>query len=307
MRRFDKVLSRTGTRALAALLVTTIVAGCAGQGTLQRTLMSEPTFLRVTEERAFAQALRQRYLELATNAFDRGNVVRSDFYSLRAIMALEGKLVEPAALRGAQLNAEQQTARARLVSALAGGVRLSAPQAAARAQSGLDCWILELGADGDPAIAAACRENTLEAIASLEGVGVGVGAANSTLVEGPVKVRRMQNGSTQVVVANQAPTSQNAAPRAPTPQAQAPVQQVIRAAPVAQPVPAFEPAQNFETAQTFAPQPVQATQRVQTIQTAPPIQRAPATAAFAQPGRFEAMTLPPQPHPCARIHSSSYL
>ena len=132
----------------------------------------EPTYLRMTEERAFAQELRQRYLELATNAYDRGELAHSDFYALRAIMAVEGKLVEPSGqgVRGGA--GELSDARRRLNDALRGGVRLSSPGLAARAQAAYDCWRVEASAEGDRAIAAVCRENALAAIVQLEHIGV---------------------------------------------------------------------------------------------------------------------------------------
>ena len=94
---FRTLSFRSGTRnprAVAALLLGTILVGCTAPGGAGVSKY-EPTYMRLTEERAFAESLRQRYLELATHAYDRGDLDRSDFYSLRALMAVEGKLAAP--------------------------------------------------------------------------------------------------------------------------------------------------------------------------------------------------------------------
>ena len=180
MADFRTIPFRYGTpnaRVLATILAGSILVGCTAPGGGGHVSKYEPTFTRLTEERLFAQSLRQRYLELATHAYDRGDLDRSDFYSLRALMAVEGKLAAPTRPDAVALDAgtasEAAAAHARLEAALLGGVRTGAPDLAARAQAAYDCWLLESGPDGDPAIAQSCRYNTIETMARLEGASVG--------------------------------------------------------------------------------------------------------------------------------------
>lgn len=176
---FRTLSFRSGTRTprvAAALLLGTILVGCTAPGGAGGSKY-EPTYMRLTEERAFAESLRQRYLELATHAYDRGDLERSDFYSLRALMAVEGKLAQPVASDQIDLSwgtaEEAAAANARLNAALSAGVRIGAPDLAARTQAAYDCWLLESTEGGDAAIAQSCRYNAFEALARLEAASVG--------------------------------------------------------------------------------------------------------------------------------------
>lgn len=183
------------TRSTAALLIGTILVGCTVPGSGPGLSRYEPTYLRLTEERAFAQALRRHYLELATNAFDRGDVERSDFYSLRALMSAEGKLAHPGKVARHQgAGSEAAAAGDRLGVLLMSGGRTGSPEVAARAQAAYDCWLIESGAGGDAQIAQSCRYNALNAIAELGG-----GTSNGQLVQagGPVQ----PEGQTYVIEA----------------------------------------------------------------------------------------------------------
>ena len=171
------------TKGMTVLLVGTILAGCAAPGSRQGVSRLEPTYLNLTEERAFATALRQRYLELATNAFDRRDAERSDFYSLRSIMAAEGKLAQPGQPAGAAAsNQEMQQAGNRLVALLSSGARSGSPDLAARAQAAYDCWLVEMGPDGDANIAQACRGNALVALDELDRASTGAARVASASV-----------------------------------------------------------------------------------------------------------------------------
>jgi len=173
MSEYSKVSSKRYSRKarpVLALLMGTVLVGCAAPGFGPGVSRYEPTYLRLTGEQDFAQALRRHYLELATNAFDRGDAARSDFYSLRALMAAEGKLAHPSAQSG---SGEVAVAGARLSQLLMTGARTGSPDLAARAQAAYDCWLIESGSDGDPQIAEACRYNAMNALAELEGASTG--------------------------------------------------------------------------------------------------------------------------------------
>lgn len=239
MSEYRTIQSRLETpvaRTVTAVVLAAALAGCAAQGGGQAIRQSEPTFMRLTEERVFAQALRQRYLELATHAYDRADFTRSDFYSLRAIMAVEGKLVEPAGA-GVKGDPALDAARVRLGRSIARGARTGAPELAARAQAGYDCWWLESQAGGDAAVASACAANTAGVLSRLDAIGTGL--ARSTrpagsrrfVIDGDTPSQTVDMDGARVEVLRQ----RAAAPRAPAP---------VRAAPVA-PSPAFAPPPAF--------------------------------------------------------------
>jgi len=133
-------------RPVLAVLLGTVLVGCTGSGSGTGVSHFEPTYLRMTGEHEFGQALRRHYLELATNAFDRGDTKRSDFYSLRALMAAEGKLAHPGVQSG---GGELAAASTRLSQLLRTGARTGSPDLAARAQAAFDCWLLESGSGGE--------------------------------------------------------------------------------------------------------------------------------------------------------------
>jgi len=261
---FTVPLGLSTSRITTALLMGSILAGCTAPGSGPGASRYEPTYLRLTEERQFAQALRQHYLELATNAFDRGDVERSDFYSLRALMAAEGKLARPGdASRHSAADGEAASAGRRLTQALSSGARTGSPDLAARAQAAYDCWLVESSPDGDPQIAQSCRFNALNALAQLEGASTGaqlIAAGGPTQPQGETYV--IENGtqsrtinsatgySIQIITEQVAAPTQHyhsAAPmqhvvmEAPGPRYAAPVQaapQYVEAAPLIEAVPA---------------------------------------------------------------------
>lgn len=217
-------------RILASLLAGSILVGCTGPGGTGHISKYEPTFTRMTEERLFAQSLRQRYLELATYAYDRGDLDRSDFYSLRALMAVEGKLVEPTRPDVFALDhgtaEEAQTAYERLSTALMGGIRTGAPDLAARAQAAYDCWLLESGPDGDAAAAQSCRYNTFDTIARLDAASVGAQVAHAgghhyaaprtVVIDGSTPAQTIQANGVTIEVIHQAAAPAVAYRSAPT-------------------------------------------------------------------------------------------
>jgi outer membrane protein OmpA-like peptidoglycan-associated protein len=241
----------------------TVLVGCTAPGSGPGASRYEPTYLRLTEERQFAQALRQHYLELATNAFDRGAVERSDFYSLRALMAAEGKLARPGEVsRHAAAGEEAAAAGQRLNQALSSGARTGSPDLAARAQAAYDCWLVESGADGDPTIAQSCRFNALNALAQLEGASTG---ARLNTAGGP----RQPQGETYVIEAGTNSQTINAAGgytiQIITEQVAAPSHSVQMAAPAPQYTTIEAPAPRYATPAQPAPRFVQAAPMMQPV------------------------------------------
>ncbi len=224
MPEFRTTLSRSETgvaRAFTALALTAALAGCAAPSGMRAVTNAEPTFMRLTEERVFAQALRQRYLELATNAYDRADFERSDFYSLRAIMAVEGKLADPSGAGAVDTDA-LGAARIRLANGFAGGARLGAPDLAARAQAAYDCWWLESQEGGDPNIATACATNASAALAELDVIGTGNRLADARIaspseprqvvINGQTPSQTIDAGGSTIQIINQ-PVNNYAAPQ----------------------------------------------------------------------------------------------
>ncbi len=179
---FNVLKRRPRLGGTVALLMNMVLVGCIAPGSGPGVSRYEPTYLRVTEEQQFARALRQRYLELATNAFDRGDIDRSDFYSLRALMAVEGKLAQPSG--STRKSGEIGQAAKRLELALGSGARIGSPELSARAQAAYDCWLVESEAAGNPEIIRACRFNALQSLAQLEAAGSG---ARLNIAGGPVE------------------------------------------------------------------------------------------------------------------------
>jgi len=261
--------SETGiARATTALALAVTLAGCAAQSGGQATRHSEPTFMRLTEERVFGQALRQRYLELATNAYDRADFSRSDFYSLRSIMAVEGKLVEPAGA-GGRSRGDLGAARGRLARSIESGARTGSPDLAARAQAAYDCWWLESQSGGDSTISQACAFNAETALSELEVIGAGgftpqpPAAPRRVVVNSNTPSQTINTGSATIEVINPRPAP--AAARRPMP---APAPVAIPAAPVqtesySQPPRSFAPL--LDTDYTSPPAPIP----FDTVQSAP--------------------------------------
>ncbi len=117
----------------------------------------------------FAQALYAEYVDLATAEFDEGDYSDSDAFARRAVI---GPIVMPEKLSARQLPADKAgelaQARARMMSAIDRGGRLSAPADAARAQAMFDCWVEEQEENFQPGDIAACRNAFLAAIARVE-------------------------------------------------------------------------------------------------------------------------------------------
>lgn len=191
---FLKLSDATGRRPLRIWIflgvASAALAGCGG-GQSRHAAISEPAYIALTEAQAFTYALQQRYLELSTRAFDRGDRGGADFYALRSIMAIEGKAVNllsphELGLRGG-LAQEAASLRLRLTTVFQDGGRLYAPEDSARAQALYDCWLRETASGGDPGRAAICQGAAETAVARLEAASRGAARLESLHAqEGPV-------------------------------------------------------------------------------------------------------------------------
>jgi len=112
---------------------------------------------------AFTRALAEQYSELALleadKPFDRAD---AEYFSRKARGAARGDPVAPADprnwnLRKAHLD-QLLPAHAALVWALDNFGRVKAPLAAARAQTGFDCWVERAEDDRDAALIQECRD-----------------------------------------------------------------------------------------------------------------------------------------------------
>lgn len=193
----SRLANRTA-RPVLALLMGSVLVSCTGPGAGTGLSRYEPTYLRMTNEHEFGQELRRHYLELATNAFDRGDTGGSDRYSLRALMAAEGKLAHPAQQSG---GGELATTGARLSQLLSSGARTGSPDLAARAQAAYDCWLLESGPEGDVGVAQACRYNAMMALTELESASTG--APVQVAAVAPRPHHHAAHGQTQSYVVQQ--------------------------------------------------------------------------------------------------------
>jgi len=311
MSEYSKVSSKRYSRKarpVLALLMGTVLVGCAAPGFGPGVSRYEPTYLRLTGEQDFAQALRRHYLELATNAFDRGDAARSDFYSLRALMAAEGKLAHPSAQSG---SGEVAVAGARLSQLLMTGARTGSPDLAARAQAAYDCWLIESGSDGDPQIAEACRYNAMNALAELEGASTGAPLHSGTTTNvAPTQTQSyvvQPGGQGQTIHAPggytiQIITEQHAPVAAPAPAhfiqtVPHAAPQMIETIPVAQPAPAIEFVEEAPIVQQefLAPPVIESvpTVAVETIAMAPIVEAVEAAPAIIQSAALPTVNLGP--------------
>lgn len=111
---------------------------------------------------AFNDALTANYQKLAKMEADEQDWTDADFFGKRALQTAGGDATGPQAIEDRGLPAEYvgdlTSARALLVSALNSGARENNPEAAAKAQSGFDCWMQEAEENIQPTDIKWCRD-----------------------------------------------------------------------------------------------------------------------------------------------------
>ncbi len=123
---------------------------------------------------AFALALAEGYRALAEAEAGQYDWIDSSIFAEKGLAAAKGEAVAPEKpadwdIDGGPGHELLSLQRARLVSALDAGGRERAPQIAARAQTGYDCWLEQLEEGWQHEDIAACRKQFEDALAALSG------------------------------------------------------------------------------------------------------------------------------------------
>lgn len=121
----------------------------------------------------FAQSLATSYLAFSQSEADQYDWIDSRHFALKGLAAARGDAVVPELPGDWDIDtgpspAELATLRARLIAALDAGGRERAPDTAATAQVGYDCWLEQLEEGWQTDDIAACRKQFLSALEALE-------------------------------------------------------------------------------------------------------------------------------------------
>ena len=139
----------------------------------------------------FNESLKDGYVTLANEQWSEVRLDEWHHFHEKARSAMVGDVVWPDKVASrtvpAAVQDEALAVRERLLRALEGGARETAPLEAAAAQVGFDCWLEELERHTDPARVSDCREVAL----------AGLDSAESTLIDAPYLVF-FERGSDQL-------------------------------------------------------------------------------------------------------------
>lgn len=149
--------------AVAAMLV--VAAGCSNRY-LDKARSTQP------QGTPFETALARDYIAMAKSEAKYGDVSDTTTYARRATAAAEGQLVLPDDFKGRKIpqryRSDLRDARQRLVTALDGNARTTAPEAAAQAQVLYDCWVEQAEESLQPDDLKACRKGFETALSEAE-------------------------------------------------------------------------------------------------------------------------------------------
>lgn len=143
------------------------LSACDLTGPLQDLKTAQPSGGR------FAQSLATSYLAFSQSEADQSDWLDSRHFALKGLAAARGEAVPPEMpadwdIEKGPSQSELATLRGRLVAALDGGGRERAPDTAATAQVGYDCWLEQLEEGWQTEDIAACRKQFLTALESME-------------------------------------------------------------------------------------------------------------------------------------------
>lgn len=152
-------------KLMAAALALVAVAGCSNR------YVDDAKSAQATGD-AFESALARHYLDLAKSERKQGDVDASTTFARRSSASAEGQLVLPDDFTNRKIASRHRgdlgSARQRLVAALDGNGRTTAPDAAARAQVLFDCWVEQAEESLQPEHVRACRDGFEQQIGSVE-------------------------------------------------------------------------------------------------------------------------------------------
>ncbi len=152
-------------KLMAAALALVAVAGCSNRY-LDDAKSAE------ARGGAFESALARHYLDLAKSERKQGDVDAATTFARRSTASAEGQLVLPDDFTNRKIASRDRgdlgSARQRLLAALDGNGRTTAPDAAARAQVLFDCWVEQAEESLQPDDIRACREGFEQQVAAVE-------------------------------------------------------------------------------------------------------------------------------------------
>ena len=151
-------------KLMAAGLALVAVAGCSNR------YVDDAKSAQATGD-AFESALARHYLDLARSESKQGDVDAATTFARRSSASAEGQLVLPDDFTNRKISrdrGELRSARQRLIAALDGNGRTTAPDTAARAQVLFDCWVEQAEENLQRDDIKACREGFETSVAAVE-------------------------------------------------------------------------------------------------------------------------------------------
>lgn len=166
-------------KLMAAALALVAVAGCSNRY-LDDAKSAE------ARGGAFESALASHYLDLARSERKQGDVDAATTFARRSTASAEGQLVLPDDFTNRKIASRDRgdlgSARQRLIAALDGNGRTTAPDAAARAQVLFDCWVEQAEESLQSDHIRACREGFEQQVAAVESA-IAAGPAPAVVTE----------------------------------------------------------------------------------------------------------------------------
>lgn len=152
-------------KVMAAAVALVAVAGCSNRY-LDDAKSAQP------RGDAFEAALAGHYLDLAKSERKQGDVDAATTFARRSTASAEGQLVLPDDFTNRKIASRYRgdlgSARQRLLAALDGNGRTTAPDAAARAQVLFDCWVEQSEESLQPDDIRDCRQGFEQQVAAVE-------------------------------------------------------------------------------------------------------------------------------------------